>query len=125
MRCLWHGYLTFAMVCVPVKAYPAVRDHKTGFRRLHKRCAQPIKLDRVCPACDLRGIPFEDVVRGVKVGKEGKRELYVTLTDSDPEGLQLPGVSGIVIEGFTSPSEVNTLLLRDPLYVGPADGGKR
>ncbi len=33
---VWKGHLTFGLVSIPVKLYPAARPEKVGFRQVHE-----------------------------------------------------------------------------------------
>ena len=41
-RPVWSGVISFGLVSVPVKAYPAVRDHDVHFHQIDKRSGRVV-----------------------------------------------------------------------------------
>ncbi|MGB4504864.1 MAG: Ku protein [Syntrophaceticus sp.] len=62
MRPIWQGAVSFGLVSIPVKVFPAVQDKDIKFRFLHKECHTPLKYERMCPTCE-RAVPMEEVER--------------------------------------------------------------
>jgi len=51
MRSIWKGAISFGLVIIPVKLYPATEEKQVKFHFLHERCQTPIQYQRRCPAC--------------------------------------------------------------------------
>ncbi|MBC7106574.1 MAG: Ku protein [Firmicutes bacterium] len=120
MRPLWKGALTFGLVYVPVKVYPATEDREPHFRLLHRECHTPVEYHRYCPRCR-RELTAEEVVRGYEFEKGS----YVTVEDRDLAGLEPSQDRSITLVDFVPAGEVDPVYYRRSYYLAPADGGAR
>ena len=46
MRTIWKGAISFGLVSIPVKLFPATEQKDVRFRNLHKQCQAPLKYKR-------------------------------------------------------------------------------
>lgn len=120
MRAIWKGALSFGLVNVPVRLYPAVEPKDIHFRSLHDRCHTPLRYQKFCPTCE-RPVEAEEVVRGYEV-EPGQ---YVLLTEEDLAALPLPTAHTIAISEFISLSEIDPLYFERSYYLEPVEGGQR
>jgi len=120
MRSLWKGAISFGLVHIPCRLYPATEDHDLHFRQLHRACHAPIEYHKVCPQCGDR-LAADDIVRGVEVAP-GE---FVLIEDADLEEMPLATTHTVEIEGFVDLGAVDPLFFEKPYLVGPADGGAR
>jgi len=71
--------LTFGMVVIPVGVIPVLDStDRTSFKRLHRKCEQPLKQPLHCPTCDV-DVDSADVVSGFEYGKGS----YLVITDEE------------------------------------------
>jgi DNA end-binding protein Ku len=84
-RSIWSGVITFGMVSIPVKLYPATQDKDVSFHLLHQPDHSRIRFKRFCAAED-KEVPPEELVRAYEVSEDQ----YVEITDEDLEELPLP-----------------------------------
>lgn len=113
----WTGSITFGLVAVPVKLYPAVEQHSgPELHMYHREDAGRIKNRRFCEA-EGREVPYDEIARGAEVG-DGKT---VVLTDADMEQLPLPSKHIIDVHAFLPETEINPLSWDTPYYVGLGD----
>ena len=47
-RSVWNGAVSFGMVAIPIKLYPATRSNDIRFVTLHTKCHQKMKQQRWC-----------------------------------------------------------------------------
>ncbi len=120
MRSLWKGAISFGLVHIPCRLYPATVDRDVHFRQLHAACHTPIEYHKVCPRCEVRVAPA-DIVRGYEVAA-GE---YVLIEDEDIEHLPLATTHTVEILDFVDLASVDPLFFDKAYFVGPAEGGSR
>ncbi len=120
MRSLWKGAISFGLVHIPCRLYPATRDHDVHFRQLHGLCHTPIRYQKFCPHCE-REVPADQVVRGFEVSPNE----FVFVDDADLRGLPLPTAHTITIVDVVDLRAVDPLYFERGYYLGPAEGGGR
>jgi DNA end-binding protein Ku len=118
-RALWSGTISFGLVTVPVRLFPAVAEHKLHFHLVHETDDGPIGYQKVCKLED-RAVPDDEVVKAFEVRKG---EL-VRMEDAD---FELAGASGagrvIEILDFVPLADIDPLNFAKAYYVGPGAGG--
>lgn len=120
VRSLWKGAISFGLVHIPCRLYPATQDRDVHFRQLHAACHTPIEYRKTCPRCEAR-VDQGDIVRGYEVAPDE----YVLVSDGDLEALPLATTHTIEILDFVDLASVDPLFYERPYYVGPAEGGAR
>lgn len=120
MRPLWKGALTFGLIYIPVKIYPATEDKEIHFRLLHRQCLTPIQYRRYCPLCD-RQLGAEEIVRGY----EYEKGQYVTLEDEELATIAPPEEKNITLLDFVAAQEIEPVFYDRSYYLVPAEGGAR
>jgi DNA end-binding protein Ku len=118
-RPLWSGSISFGLVNVPVRLYPAVKEHKLHFHFVHEPDSSPIGYQKVCKA---EGKPVDDdeVVKAFEYQK-GK---YVFLDDVDFEQAKAEGYRTIEITDFVPYEQIDPIFFAKTYYVGPNAGGE-
>jgi len=77
-RSIWKGVITFGMVSIPVRLFPATQDKDVSFHLLHQPDHSRIKFKRWCETED-KEVEQDELVRAFEVSK-GQ---YVEITDED------------------------------------------
>ena len=94
-RPIWSGSVSFGLVNVPVRLYPAVREHKLHFHLVHEPDNSPIGYQKICKAED-KPVPDDEVVKAFEYTK-GE---YVFMSDEDFEQAHADGGRSIDITDF-------------------------
>jgi len=110
-RAIWSGAISFGLVHIPVKLYPAVSRHSVSFNQLDRRTGTRIKQKRVNPDTG-EEVPYGEIVKGYELG-DGR---YVTVTDEELTGLD-PGANRTIdLCEFVSQEEIDPVFY-DAAYV--------
>lgn len=119
MRAIWTGALSFGLVHIPVKLYPAIASQKISFRQLHQACQTPIRYQKVCPTCR-KELAEEEIQKGFEYQK-GKFVLF------EPEELERanPKRENIQIQAFHKSKEVDPLYFDKSYYLEATAGGTK
>jgi DNA end-binding protein Ku len=117
-RAIWSGAISFGMVSIPVKLYPATESKDIAFHLLHKECHTRVKQLRWCPLHDEQ-VEWNDTERGYEYAK-GQ---YVVLTDEDFEKLPLPSKHTIDLSSFVKAEEIDPMYYEKDYYLEPEETG--
>lgn len=117
-RAIWSGVITFGMVSIPVKLYPATQDKDVNFHLLHQTDHSRIKFKRFCAAEDVE-VPQEELVKAYEVSKDQ----YVEITDEDLEKLPLPSKHTIELSAFVKSGHVDPIYYEKSYYLEPEETG--
>lgn len=113
-RSLWTGSLGFGLVTVPVKAFPAVRDHDVHFHRVAKKTGARVRNKQVAEDTD-RAVEPDDVQMGFEVTK-GK---YVTFTKDELDEIRPPSSRILEVSDFVPLAEIDPVFYERTYWLGP------
>jgi Ku protein len=119
-RALWSGTLSFGLVTVPIRLYPAVREHTLRFHLVHEPDGGAIGYQKICKA-EGEPVPDDEITKVFEV-KKGE---LVPLSDEDFESVRAEGVRTIEITDFVPEQEIDPLFFARSMYVGAQEGGER
>jgi DNA end-binding protein Ku len=117
-RSIWTGVITFGMVSIPVRLYPATQDKDVSFHLLHRPDQSRIKFKRWCAAED-REVDADELVRAYEVSKDQ----YVEITDEDLEKLPLPAKHTIELSAFVTSEAIDPMYYEMSYYLEPEETG--
>ena len=104
-RAIWKGAVSFGMVAIPIRLYPATQSKDLAFVTLHSSCHTRLKHRRFCPHHE-EFVELTDVVKGYEYSKDQ----YVVMEESDFGDLPVPSKHTIEITRFIDLSSI------DPVY---------
>ena len=115
MRPIWSGAVSFGLVNIPVRLYPATSDRRPRFRQLRGEDHSPIRYRKVAEADGLE-VAREDIVRGYEIDK-GR---YVVFTDEEIEAAGHQGGARVVdVVQFVDSAEIDPVYYRSSYYLEP------
>ncbi|MBF9073120.1 non-homologous end joining protein Ku [Streptacidiphilus fuscans] len=116
-RSVWTGSITFGLVSVPVKLYPATDTHSGPvLHQVHQEDGSRIRLKRFCEAED-REVEYGEIAKGWDAS-DGR---VVVLTDEDMAELPVPSKKIIDVVAFLPADDIDPLRWDSPYYVGLGD----
>lgn len=107
-------FLTWGLVTIPVKSYPAARDERIELVNLHPGCNARVKHEPRCTACQA---PVADPVKGYEVGKG----TYVLLATEELKALEAEKTKTMELKAFVKAGSVDPVYFGPANYLGPAD----
>ncbi len=117
-RSIWKGVITFGMVSIPVRLYPATQDKDVSFHLLHKDDHSRIKFKRFC-AVEEREVDQDELVKAYEVSTDQ----YVEITDEDLEQLPLPARHTIELSAFVNSTQIDPIYYEKSYYLEPEETG--
>jgi DNA end-binding protein Ku len=120
MRPIWSGTISFGLVSVPVRMFPATASKELRFHFLDKKDLTPIAYEKV-RRDDREPVDPDEIVRGFEIEK-GR---YVPLEDDDLDRLDVELTHSIDICDFVSLEEIDPVFFRKAYYLLPAEGAEK
>jgi DNA end-binding protein Ku len=120
MRPIWSGTISFGLVSVPVRMFPATESKELRFHFLHKKDLTPIAYEKV-RRDDREPVDADEIVRGFEIEK-GR---YVPLEEDDLDRLDVELTHSIDICDFVSFDEIDPVFFRKAYYLLPAEGAEK
>ncbi|KAK1179843.1 Ku protein [Streptomyces sp. NBS 14/10] len=113
MRSIWNGIISFGLVSIPIKMYPATEDHSVSFRQVHTKDGGRIRYRKVCELEDKQ-------IDADEIGKayEDADGTLIPITDEDLAHLPLPTTRALEIQAFVSAADIDPLQMGDAYYLG-------
>ncbi len=118
VRTIWKGAITFGLISIPVRLYPAVQTKTPRFHLLHADDGGRIRYQRVCSVCG-KEVDWDDIVKGF----EFEKGRYVQLTDEDFESLDVESIRAIDVVTFVPLEQIDPVYFDKPYYVAPEPTG--
>ena len=119
-RAVFTGSLTFGLVNIPIRVYPATKSMGISFNLICGDCHTPLKYKRWCPSCK-REVEWNRIERGYGITKEK----IVALTTEELERLQLKTVKSIEIQSFVEMTSIDSIYFDTHYYLAPDEGGEK
>jgi DNA end-binding protein Ku len=119
-RSLWSGSISFGLVNVPVRLYPAIAEHKLHFNLVHEKDSSPIGYQKVCKQ-EEKPVPDDEIVKAFEYRKGD----YVFMADEDFEQARAEGYKTIDITDFVPYADIDPIFFAKTYYVGPDKGAER
>lgn len=114
------GTISFGLVAIPIKLYPATSSLSVGFNLLHAKCGSRVRQQMFCPV-DNEVVDRSQLVRGHEVA----RDQYVRVTDDELKAMEGEASKTIDIAEFVPLAKVDPIYFERTYYLGPDKGGEK
>jgi DNA end-binding protein Ku len=118
MRTMWKGAISFGLVSIPVKVFPATEEKSVRFNQLHAKDHGRIKYQRVCSK-DGEEVPYQEIVRGY----EYEKDRYVVLEEEELDSVPVESSRTIDIDQFVDITEIDPIYFQKTYYLIPEEAG--
>ena len=120
MRSMWAGVISFGLVNIPIRLYPATEQRDVAFRQVHREDGGKISFRRVCTACG-RDVPYADVAKGY----ERPGGDVVMLSDEELASLPRERTHRIEVLSFIRAHQIDPILAARSYYLEPEESATR
>jgi len=110
---IWSGSISFGLVTIPIKLFPATDDKQILFNQLCPK-GHRIKYKRWCPV-EEKEIPYSEIKKGYEIEKDN----YVTIEKNDLDKLKLKTTKSVDIKEFVDSKELDPIVIEKSYYVAP------
>ncbi|MGH2739924.1 MAG: Ku protein [Actinomycetota bacterium] len=118
MKTMWKGAISFGLVSIPVRVYPATEEKTLRFNQLHEEDNGRIRYKRTCQKCG-KEVEFSEIVKGYEYDKDH----YVVMTDEDFDAVPLESSRTIDIERFVDLDSIDPIYYQKSYYLAPEETG--
>ena len=118
MKIIWKGAISFRLISIPVRMYPATETKNVTFHQLHDKDGARIYYSRVC-SLDGEEVPYDHIVRGY----EYEKDRFVALTDEDLRAVPIRSARTIDLFQFVDADTVDPFFFQHPYYLEPEELG--
>jgi len=118
VKMIWKGAISFGLITIPVRLYPAVQEKTVAFHQLHDKDGGRVYYTRVCSLCG-EEIPYDHLVRGF----EYEKGRFVSLTDEDLGAVRARSSRTIDLVQFVDLAAVDPIYFQKPYYLEPDELG--
>ncbi len=119
-RSLWSGSISFGLVNIPIKLYPAVSKKGVSFNQIDAKTGARVKMQRVS-AADGTEVPYEQIVKGYELSPEN----YVLLEPAELDALEPESSRSIEIEEFIDLVDIDPVFFDTPYLVAPVKSAEK
>jgi DNA end-binding protein Ku len=120
MRTLWSGTLSFGLVSIPVKLYPATQDKSPSFNQLRESDHSRIGYQRVAKA-DGTEVAYDEIVKGF----EYENDRYVVFDKDELDALKPPSSKTLELLQFVPLSQIDPIYFQRAYYLAPDPSGAK
>ena len=110
---IWSGSISFSLVTIPIKLYPATEDNQISFNQLCRK-GHRIKYKKWCPV-EEKEIAYSEI----KKGYETEKDNYVIIDKDDLSKIKLKTTKSIDIKEFVDSKDLDPILIEKSYYVAP------
>lgn len=119
-RSMWSGSISFGLVTVPVKLYPAVRKHDIRFSQIHPETGGRVRQRRVDEKTG-EEVAYEDVAKGYEIA-DGR---YLVVDPDELDALAPASSRTIELIDFVAIDDIDPVFFDRPYYLAPANEAAR
>src|SRR2546426_4331174 len=119
-RAMWSGSITFGLVNVPIKLFPAVQDKDVHFHMLSKDGKCRLRRKLVCPETG-KEYDFKETARGYEIAPDQ----YVIVHDEELRNLKPEAGRHIEITDFVDLEEIDPVYYNRPYWLAPDEKGAK
>src|SRR5712672_1080116 len=102
---VWTGSISFGLLSIPIRLYPAARSERINLHQIHKKCHTRLRQPLYCPTCN-RLVERSEVVKGY----EYEKGHYILIENEELKKITPPSGKAMEILAFVKGSQI------DPIY---------
>jgi DNA end-binding protein Ku len=102
---VWRGSISFGLLSIPIRLYPAARSERINLHQLHKKSHTRLRQPLYCPSCH-RMVERSEVVKGY----EYEKGHYILIENEELKKITPRSGRAMEIQAFVKGSQI------DPIY---------
>jgi DNA end-binding protein Ku len=116
----WKGFISFGLISIPIRLYPAARSDRIGLHQVHSVCNTRLRQPLYCPTCD-RMVERSEVVKGY----ENDDGSYVRIDPAEIKKIEPTSAKTMEILSFADQSQIDPLYFDSSYFVVPEEEGRK
>src|ERR1700730_12753384 len=101
---VWKGSISFGLLSIPIRLYPAARTQRINLHQIHKKCHTRLRQPLYCPTCH-RIVDRSEVVKGY----EYEKGQYIFIEDQELKKITPPSSKNMEIQAFVKGSQIDPI----------------
>jgi DNA end-binding protein Ku len=111
---VWNGTISFGLLSIPIRLYPAARSARINLHQIHKKCHTRLRQPLYCPTCH-RIVDRSEVVKGY----EYEKGQYVLIENEELKKITPRSARTMEIEGFVKGSQIDPIFFESSYFALP------
>jgi DNA end-binding protein Ku len=117
---VWTGRITFGLVSIPIRLFPATKSHDIHFHLLHEKDMSRVGIQYYCKK-DEEVVSRSDLVKGY----EHKKGEFIIVEPEELEAIEPESSSNLDIQQFIDLEEVDPIYYENSYYAAAEEGTEK
>src|SRR5947209_13516931 len=110
----WRGSISFGLLSIPIRMYPAARHERINLHQIHKKCHTRLRQPLYCPTCN-RMVDRSEVVKGY----EYEKGRYVLIENDELKKITPQSGRTMEIQAFVKGSQIDAIYFESSYFALP------
>jgi DNA end-binding protein Ku len=111
---VWRGAISFGLLSIPIRLYPAARTQRINLHQIHKKCHTRLRQPLYCPTCR-RIVDRSEVVKGY----EYEKGQYLFIEDDELKKITPQSSKNMEIQAFVKGSQIDPIFFQSSYLALP------
>src|SRR3984893_16712168 len=111
---VWKGSISFGLLSIPIRLYPAARSERINLHQIHKKCHTRLRQPLYCPTCH-RIVERSEVVKGY----EYEKGPYILIENEELKKITPPSGRMMEIQAFVKGSQIDPIFFESSYLALP------
>jgi DNA end-binding protein Ku len=116
----WKGFITFGLISVPIRLFPAARYSHISFHEVHKKCGHRVQQQLYCPY-DEEVVTRDEIV----MGYETEDDKMIIVDPAELKAILPSSSTEMEILQFAKLDEVDPIYFETSYFAVPEEAGRR
>ena len=117
---VWTGRITFGLVSIPIRLFPAIQSHDIHFHLLHEKDLSRVGIQYYCKKDD-EAVSRSELVKGY----EHKKGEFIIVEPEELDAIEPESSSNLDIQQFVDMAEVDPIYYENSYYAAPDEGTEK
>ena len=111
---VWKGSISFGLLSIPIRLYPAARSQRINLHQIHKKCHTRLRQPLYCPTCH-RIVERSEVVKGY----EYEKGHYILIENEELKKITPPSGKTMEIQAFVKGPQIDPIFFESSYLALP------
>jgi DNA end-binding protein Ku len=111
---VWKGAISFGLLSIPIRLFPAARPERIQLHQLHKECHTRLRQPLYCPK-HRRIVERSEVVKGY----EYEKDRYIVVEEQELKKIAPPSSKNMEIQAFVRGSQIDPIFFESSYLALP------
>jgi DNA end-binding protein Ku len=117
---VWKGRITFGLVSIPIRLFPAIQSHDIHFHLLHEKDMSRVGIEYYCKK-DEEVVSRSELIKGY----EHKKGEFIVVEPEELEAIEPQSSSNLDIQQFVDMADVDPIYYDSSYYAAAEEGTEK